>query len=176
MVIPFRDQDEVDALGLAGYLKLGRDGDDYSGAIIVINARGEPVHFLCNRVTVTSRTLWREEDIELGAGRRLLQSLLSACPAMPTFVLCQASETSEHLFVDESHGAPLVARIATGERLAVTWYPRPPAPGTPALALWERLSTRGLLYEPFTRAAKGMAEALQRRAQPAPPNPASAGT
>lgn len=161
MGVLFRDHDEIAALGLASYLKLARDGDDYSGAILIVNARGEPVHFLYNKVRVISHFMWREEDLALGANRRLLQSLLSVCPVMPVLMLCQASETAEQLF--EHHTIPFVGRIATGERLEVTWYPQTPAPGTPAGTLWEMLSTRGLLYEPFTRAAKGMAEILETR-------------
>ncbi|MDO8669804.1 MAG: hypothetical protein Q7O66_00010, partial [Dehalococcoidia bacterium] len=140
-----------------------------SGALFVINARGEPVHFLCNQVRVTSRFMWREEDILMGACRRLWQSLFSACPVMPLLILCQASEIPEQLFEYEL-GDASVGCIATGERLEVIWHPRAPAAGTPAFALWERLSTRGLLYEPFTRAAKGMAEMLRTRAKSALPS------
>lgn len=163
MGIPFRDHDEIDALGLAGYFKLARDGDEYSGAMFIINARGEPVYFLCNRVRVISRFMWREEDLTLGASRRLLQSLFSVCPVTPVLMLCQASETSAQLFKDALPSAPLVGRIATNECLEVTWYPRAPASGTPAFTLWELLSTRGLLHEPFIRATKGMAEILRTR-------------
>ncbi|MDP2719902.1 MAG: hypothetical protein Q8P44_08770 [Dehalococcoidia bacterium] len=161
--MPFRDHQEIDELGLAGYLKLIRDGDEYSGAIFVVNARGEPVHFVCNRVRVISRFMWREEDIAQGATQRLLQSLFMACPVTPVLVLCHASETPEQLLEYGIHGAPLVGCIATTECLEVTWYPQTPAFGTPAFTLWELLSTRGLLHEPFTRAAKGMAEILRTR-------------
>lgn len=163
MGIPFRDHDDINALGFAGYLKLLRDGDEYSGAIFIVNARGEPVHFVCNQVRVISRFMWREEDLSLCASRRLLQSLFSVCPVTPILILCQASETSEQLLEYEIHGAPLVGCIATSERIEVTWYPQAPASGTPAFTLWELLSTRCLLHEPFTRAAKGMAEILRTR-------------
>ena len=163
MAISFRDQDEIDALGFAGYFKLARDGDEYSGALFIINARGEPVHFLYNKVRVTNHFMWREEDLALAANRRLVQSLTSVCPVTPVLMLCQASETPEKLFEYELHSAPLVGCIARGERLEVTWYPRTPAAGTPAFTLWELLFTRGLLHEPFTRATKGIAEILRTR-------------
>lgn len=170
----FRDHDEVDALGLAGYLTLARDGDEFSGALFVVNARGEPVHLLCNTVRVIDHFMWREEDLALAAKRRLIQSLIPACPAMPSLILCQASDTPVELFRGELCGAPLVGRIATGKRLEVTWYPSAPVSGTPAFTLWGLLSSHSLLHEPFARAARGMAEVASGDATA--PNAAPGGT
>lgn len=148
---------------------MARNGEEYSGALFVINVRGEPVYFLFNQVKVTSHFMWREEDILLGAYRRLWQSLFSACPVVPLLMLCEASDIPEQLFEHELD-CPLVGLIANGDRLEVTWHPLAPAAGTPAFVLWERLSTRGLLYEPFDRAAKGMAEMLRTREESALPS------
>lgn len=46
MPIPYRDNDELNDLGIAGYLKIQpiKDGYGYLAALFLINARGEPIH------------------------------------------------------------------------------------------------------------------------------------
>ena len=52
MPVPFRDDAEIKALGLAAYLKMERDGSGYRGALFLVNARGEPVEFTYTRVEI----------------------------------------------------------------------------------------------------------------------------
>ncbi len=160
----FRDADEIDALGVAWYLKIEKRLDEYAGAFFGVNARGEPVHFLYNGVKVLNRFMWREQDIGPAACRLLVRSLLSVCPVRPSLVLCQQSELSEELFDGPMDGI-FVATLRCGEQTAVDWHPRAPDRGTPVSRLFERLAAGGLLNEPFTRASMGIAEMINRKAK-----------
>ena len=54
MPIPYIDADEVNELGVAGYLKVKSlsKGSGYLRAPFVISARGEPVEFTYNRIEI----------------------------------------------------------------------------------------------------------------------------
>ena len=52
MPIPYRDADDLNEVGIAGYLKIEPSsvGSGYLGALFLINARGEPIEFTYNRI------------------------------------------------------------------------------------------------------------------------------
>ena len=175
--IPFNDVEEQSQPGSAGYLKL-EASPDYAcclGALLVISARGEPLEFGYNRVRVPEPFLWRKGDLRRHIQRRLTASLLSVCSQQPRLLLCLASEVDAPLFgVDLQLEVP-VARVAppvphrvnpaTGEVLEeestppqVAWQPAAPHDGSAARLLFEHLTARGLLLEPFERALIGLRE------------------
>ena len=81
MPIPYRDTDEVEELGLAAYLKIVTTDNKtgYTGALFIINARGEPIEFAYNRIETPHTFLWRQGDIQRHATRKLTASILSLC-------------------------------------------------------------------------------------------------
>jgi hypothetical protein len=181
MPIPFSDVENRDRLGSAGFLKikLGRSSDDACclGALFVISALGEPLEFAYNRVRVPQPYLWRQTDLRSYTERRLTTSLLSVCSQQPRLLLCLANEVSTSLFSEGLQVEVPVARVSeppptrrrvdpgTGEvheeddvKSQVAWQPAPPDAGSPACLLWEHLTARGLLVEPFERAAVGLRE------------------
>ena len=187
MPIPFRDLDDVDGLGSAGFLKLERspDGACCLGALFVVNGRGEPLEFAYNRVTVPHPFLWRPEDLRRYVERRLASSLLSVCAYRPRLLLCLASEVGVSLFSQDIQvdlpvgrvGDPLPPRrrvdMETGEILEeevapeqVAWQPSPPADGSIERRLFDYLAAHGLLREPFERAALGLREAYEPAPRP----------
>lgn len=189
MPIPYRDQEDLDALGTAAYLRLEATAEPigYRGGLFQINARGEPVEFTYNRVETPSTFLWRPMDIRRAAARRLTGSLLTLCPRVPRLILCLAEETPPELFSQDIEVSVPVCRIAHGrdvapapgevaeaeaadgdEPLHLFWHPTPPAAETPERALIERLIVHGLLLEPFERASAGLDE-LFGEADPAQP-------
>ena len=176
MLNPFRDDDDLEELGAAAFIKIEQSARDsvYLGALFVINARGEPLEFAYNLIETPHTFLWRPADLRRHAERKLAASLLGACDAAPALLLCLAEEVGDDLFgrdlalsvpvgrIDRSLGAPVSAD--TGEVLELPepvhlfWYPAPPVEGSPERRLLTRLSAQGLLLEPFERAAFGLRE------------------
>ena len=179
MPIPFRDADEVEALGAAGYLRIDASQDNrvFRGALFLVNVRGEPIEFTYNEVKIPSTFLWRQEDIRRHAARNLTTSLLATCRKVPQFIICLAEEVDHQLFCNEIHLSILVGRIASPSKstphselevqadiedpqpLHLFWFPGKPADESPENRLLSKLVTRGLLLEPFDRALVGLREA-----------------
>ena len=103
MPIPYRDADDLNELGVAGYLRIEPlpAGFGYRGALFLIDARGEPVEFTYNRIETPHTFLWRQDDIRRHAARKLTGSLLSLCPKIPRIVLCLAAEVGSELFCQD---------------------------------------------------------------------------
>jgi hypothetical protein len=177
MPIPFRDQEDLQNLGNAAFLKLEEKTDPpgYRAALFQINARGEPVEFTYNRVDTPNTFLWRPADVKLAAGRQLAASLLKLSPRAPRIILCLAEEIPSEIFGEDIAVALPVCRIAradfataaavdlneqTGERvpLQFLWQPAPPDDDTPERLLFQQLVVHGLLLEPFERASAGLDE------------------
>lgn len=177
MPIPYRDQDEIEDLGTAAFLRIEPRAapPGYRGALFQINARGEPVEFTYNRVETPSTFLWRPADIQRAAARRLAVSLLELAPRVPRLIFGLAVEVPSALFSEDLAVPMPVCRVATTpdivadeaeraetiddpEPLHLFWYPAPPADDSPERALLQRLIFYGLLLEPFERAAVALDE------------------
>jgi hypothetical protein len=184
MPIPFRDQDDVEELGAAAFLRVEADPDrpGYRGALFQINARGEPVEFTYNRVATPNSFLWRPGDVRRAATKKLTATLLSTCSSVPKVILCRADEIASDLFCLDIRAAVPVCRIATalqttgfssletpeslhratgdpdGEELHLFWFPELLGDQATARRLIHDLHLRGLLLEPFDRAGQGIRE------------------
>lgn len=177
MPIPFLDQIDVEELGAAGYLRLqqGRSETERLGALLCINALGEPLEFVYNRLELPHPFLWRREDLLRHAARGLLGSLFTACTTTPRILLCLADEVGAELLLDDLSVKLPVGRIdaevgparAAGlpneaatelEQPGLFWTPAAPTTGSPEHQLFDRLASHGLLLEPLERAASGLRE------------------
>lgn len=178
MPVPFRDADEVEELGAAGYLKIdaSADGSVFRGALFLVNARGEPLEFTYSKIETPNTFLWRQDDIRRHAIRKLTTSLLAACRKVPQFIICLADEIYHELFCNEiqlsipicrvaslmkatSHsGLEIQATIDGPDPLHLFWFPSKPADESVEHRLLTRLIARGLLHEPFDRALVGLRE------------------
>jgi hypothetical protein len=178
--ITYRDAADLDELGLASYLHVERSGrgSTYLGALFTMNARGEPVELVYNALETPHPLLWRPADLRRHAERRLTASLLSVAESVPTLLLCLADEVGVELFSQDIQVEITVGRIerpstradadspesGTGSLPTVTdsahvfWQPGAPPDESPARALFEQLAARGLLLEPFDRAADALRE------------------
>ncbi len=180
MPIAFHDAEEVEELGPALFLHVAQQSEsEWLGALLFLNARGEPLEFVYNRIELFSGVLWRAADRERAAVRRLALTLFGAATLSPMLLLCRASAIPPHLL---GTGGQIelevpVGRIATpqeavgyagaeqqqsiapgenaGEEAHVFWSP---APQGRAEELFARLAERGLLLEPFERASRGLSE------------------
>jgi hypothetical protein len=178
MPIPFRDTDELEILGIAGYLTLqpANEKAGYLAALFLINARGEPLEFTYNRIETPNNFLWRQPDIRRHAAKKLTTSLLSLCPKAPRLILCLAEEVGSELFCQDVQLSIPVCRIASAikvfsysgtevkdrieaeEPLNLFWFPEKPPEESMELKLLHELVKRNLLVEPFERALIGLRE------------------
>jgi hypothetical protein len=178
MPIPFRDADEVEELGAAGYLKIdtSADGRVLRGALFLVNARGEPLEFTYSKIETPNTFLWRQEDIRRHAIRKLTTSLLATCRKVPQFIICLADEVHHELFCNEIHLSIPVCRVASllkatshsgleiqetingPDLLHLFWFPSKPADESLEHRFLTRLIAHGLLLEPFDRALVGLRE------------------
>ena len=185
MPIAFHDADEIAQLGMAAYLHIAPPLPDSAlrhGALLVLNARGEPMEFSYNRIELMQPVLWRALDREQAAIRRLALSLFEAATQTPALLLCRADVVGPHIFGQASgltlhipvvRLAPLGALVGYageearqtvetvdehGELLEIALFWTPEAPAGPAAVLFERLVQRGLILEPFVRAQEGLRE------------------
>jgi hypothetical protein len=176
--IAYRDAADLDDLGLASYLRLERSsrGSTYLGALFTINARGEPIELVYNALETPHPLLWRPADLRRHAERRLTTSLLSVAESAPRLLFCLADEAGLELFsqdvqvdvpvgrVDRPANGPTSPDVedsglpAVPSAVHVFWQPSPPGEDSPERFLFEQLSARGLLLEPFDRAADALRE------------------
>ncbi|HET6382331.1 MAG TPA: hypothetical protein VFJ58_02980 [Armatimonadota bacterium] len=183
--IPFHDNEDIDELGAAAFLHVEAPSQNNAqryGALLFLNARGEPLEFAYNRVELIGNALWRPADRAVAAVRRLAATLFQAVTLTPTLLLCRADTVPPYLFGPEGQielQFP-VGRVATAAE-AVGYSPReaqvsletadrdgeliqthvfwtPEAPVDRAADLFTRISRRGLVLEPFERAGKGLRE------------------
>lgn len=178
MPIPYRDADELNEYGMAGYLTIckSREESGYLAALFLINARGEPLEFTYSRIETPHTFLWRQADIRRQAIKNITRSLLSLCPIIPRLLLCRAEEVGSELFCQDIQLSIPVCRIAPAikalpysateiqdrieaeELLNLFWYPGRPPEGSIEMKLLHELLRRGLLTEPFERALIGLRE------------------
>lgn len=160
MPIPFRDADEVATLGAAGFLRLLRaeDGGALAGALLLVDARAEPLELVHHWIALPGGALWSENQQWRHGARRIIIELFSAAGQTPLILLALRDEMPLGLLgpeltvplpvalVDSSAGRSAADRIA--------WVDGPPAALSPAGRLFEQLTTREMLIEPFGRAAR----------------------
>ena len=172
MPIEFHDAQAVELLGFAAFLHVEMWGDIAYGALLFINARGEPQEFVFNRLELLNEVLWRDSDRKAGAQRRLCASLFASTTLAPRFLLFDARAIDAALWSEEngialaiaagglseaSEGEGFETSDSLGEMIgtSVEWIGAPPEG-----ELFELLVERGLVWEPFERAGAGLREAF----------------
>jgi len=185
MPIPYHDADELNDLGIAGYLKIqpAQEESGYLAALFLINARGEPIEFTYNRIETPHTFLWRQEDIRRHATKKLTASLLSLCPKIPRLMFCLAEEIGSELFCQDIQLSIPVCRIAPAIKaipyaateiqdtieaegpMNLFWHPGRPADDAIELKLLHELTVHGLLTEPFERALVGLREVYPEKGE-----------
>ena len=194
MPIPFRDAADLDDLGVASFLRIERSarGSTYLGALFAVNARGEPIELVYNALETPYPFLWRPGDLRRHAERRLTASLLAAAEVAPRLLFCRSDEVGTDLFTRDLEVRVPIGRVEApvrpsghgdgahdrGDRADdaappvldaahVFWHPAPPLDGSPERELFDQLAARGLLLEPFDRAADGLREVFGARSDAA---------
>ncbi len=183
-MIPFHDNESIEELGVAAFLVVSREGDDFvAGALLLLNARGEPLEFVFNRLELLRDDLWRARDKPHAAARRLCATLFQAAQLAPSLLFYRAADIApglfgpegqllleipiarvgalhENLASDREIAQPIMTFDANGEagEVDVLWTPQEPLEA--AAELFEKLAGRGLILEPFERAERALEAAL----------------
>src|SRR5260370_23478262 len=91
--IPFHDAEDIEELGAAAFLHVEQPAPgspERFGALLFINARGEPLEFVYNRIELMSDVLWRPTDRARALLRRLAATLFHEATLVPAVLLCRA--------------------------------------------------------------------------------------
>ncbi|MGC8861528.1 MAG: hypothetical protein ACP5R5_01995 [Armatimonadota bacterium] len=180
MAIRFKNLIEDEIAGTVGFLRfVPRKGSEWLGALFLMNAMGEPVEFTHARLKAPSSALWHQDDLRTYCVRSLCVAMFDACPVSPLVILCRAEEVGPHLFSEQIQVDMPVGRAArsdlpttvspaerpeaekrteAGIEYSVYWTPDAPEPGSDARRLFDAVSSRGMLVEPFQRVEAGLRE------------------
>jgi hypothetical protein len=176
MSIPFRSFATEEA-GLAAYLRIlsgvGDDRESY-GALLVINAIGEPAEFCFAALKPPTSALWRPGDLSRRTAAELTRALFDECGAQPRLLLGLASEIDSTLFRLDVRPAIAACRVIPGDSADVAegematdqgprliWAGERPGLDSPERHLLNRLINNDLLAEPFIRAEAALAESMR---------------
>lgn len=168
MPVDFRDADDLAERGYAALLRVLRldaaPDAGFVGGLLLVNAYGEPVEFVRNRMSVPETSLCAPDRLPSFAAKSLVASLFRAAVRSPLFVLFPEGELDDELFLRRLEvSVPVGAVSATGASTAtrqqdVRWLGAPPAPGSAGVTLLEELSRPALIADALARAG----EALRR--------------
>jgi hypothetical protein len=170
--IQYVDQEELDQLGAAAFLKLEPDdaAGGFRGALLQINARGEPLEFTYNRIATPRPFLWRADDLSRLALARLTASLLDASRNEPTLFCYLADDVPSALFEREIRVQIPVCCVLSAHDCADTesfnWQPSAPLGTSSEFRLARELQARRLLREPFERVSSALREIYASAAEP----------
>jgi hypothetical protein len=163
VAIPFRDAEEIAALGSAGFLDFVGDGEGnaLAGGLLLVDARGEPLELVHHWAALPGGVLWSPEELWRYSARRLAADLFRAVSRTPEILLVRVEEAhSESWIGDLEIEIPvrLIRSARDGQPETGTWLQAAPASPTPAARLYERLSERSMLGEPFDRVSRALRE------------------
>lgn len=176
MSIPFRSFATEEA-GLAAYLRIlsaRGDNTEAQGALLVLNAIGEPVEFCFAALQPPASALWRPEDLRRRTAAALVRALFEECGAQPRLLLGLASEMDASLFRLDVSPSIAACRVIPGDPADVVegematdhgprliWAGERPGLDSPERHLLNRLINHDLLAEPFIRAETALAESMR---------------
>jgi hypothetical protein len=164
--IPFHNDEALDALGAAAFLVIravSKEPHTYIGGVFLINAIGEPLEFAFNRVELIPSVLWSGVDMHRAATNRLIHTIFEAINLTPK-ILFILSDSVAHYSLESfeplKFDIPAVAVTSSTEEstspASVIWGPIAPDPEESRL--YELISSRGLLFEPFLRTQAALRE------------------
>jgi hypothetical protein len=163
--------------GVAAYLRFidEPDGKGIRGALFIMSTRGDPLEFSFTRIDLRSSVLWRAGRARSRAVTSLTKALFESASHVPDVVFALANETPAEVFSEDLGVQIPVCMIATqgpgpgppeeaqhpSDSVSLIWVNGQPAPGGASSKMVEALGARGLLLEPFDRAALGIQEAFE---------------
>jgi hypothetical protein len=150
-------------LPLAAYLRIvsSKDQTCFRGALFLIDAFGEPRAFAHNQIKITYPFLWLKDDLLKRAYRTLVSSILHHCTVRFEALFYLDAEIPEnHVSGISGYNFSLGAVSADSK---IRWIQNTPEGGSETELFARKLSSAGLLMEPFERAEIGLVEIYGER-------------
>lgn len=164
MAVPFRDIVGDEPAAAVAYLRFleGPSGGGIRGAFFVANSRGDPLEFCFSQVKADAGALWEPGRVYRRAVAVLVRALFGAASHQPDLVLALAEELPQECLSEEIDVQLPVCLVGDpgAEVVPLHWIDGEPEAGSELSRLVESLRSRGLLLEPFWRAAQGLEEAF----------------
>ena len=176
--VPFDDLTEADHSGVVAWLRFieEKDGRGIRAALFETSGQGEPLAFCFTRVDRRGPSLRHQEGAGQVALTSLAKTLFQSAPWSPTLVLGLADEMPWWMFNGDIRVRLPFCRVSLDEALTgassecggpacvnvqpLLWETEQPAPDSAARRLLDEMVERDNPYEPFQRAAEGLAEAF----------------
>jgi len=151
--LPFRDEDEVSALGLCGYLWFAARANERWGSLLLTNARGRALWLLTNRAVLAPDTA-QAAAMERKARAMLLGSLLNSSPSTADLLLLEMQ--SPDVMPEVWPSCIPAVSVGSESGPGYSWLGLQIPPRDKALVLWEWVCSHGLLREPFARTERAL--------------------
>ena len=163
MPVPYRKTPRNAELGCAAYLDIVWMAEPraFYGALLLMDGKGQPLEFVHNSLTAPSGFLWPEAQVRVTGTAALAHSLFEACRRDPDLLVCRDSLGSPDFCRTELAPAIPFAQVSvTGQGedapLEWSWINEPPTSGMRAYSLYQELTRRGFVLEPFERLREGL--------------------
>ncbi|MBM3456933.1 MAG: hypothetical protein FJX77_00140 [Armatimonadetes bacterium] len=164
MPVPYHRPPPAAQEGCAAFLDVAyaRAQHTLIGAILVVDARGEPLEFVYTRAEAPTGFMWSETQTRSVGVAAVARALFEACQREPDLLLCLPQLGSVEYCKRELAPAIPFVQVTPAEEGgatgALTWIGNPPDPRMRATGLLQSLTDRGFLVEPFQRLRAGLEE------------------
>lgn len=163
MPVPYRKTPRAAQEGVAAFLDVIwlHSERTFYGALLLIDGRGQPLEFVQNSLIAPGGFLWPEVSVQARGIAALSHSLFDACAREPDLLLAPSTLGTPEFCRQELGSAIPFALIKPAQEsrpMEWIWVNEPPGPGMRAHLLYEALTRRGFVTEPFERLRKGLRE------------------
>ncbi len=133
----------------------------FHGALLVMDARGQPLEFVHNTLAAPSGFLWPAEQVRLIGVAELCHSLFKACRLEPLLLVCRDSlGTPDYCKTAIAPSIPFaqIGKSPSDDQFAWVWVNGQPPQASAAFILAQDLRSHGFVAEPFRRVMAGLVE------------------
>lgn len=161
MPVPYRKTPKSAQVGIAAYLDVYwlRSVRTFYGALLLMDGRGQPQEFVHNSLIAPTGFLWPETQVMALGTSSVAHSLFEACQREPDLLICPVTLGSAEFCREELAPSIPFAQVAP-ERDDLpaewNWINEPPTRGMRAASLYQELTRRGFVTEPFDRLYMGL--------------------
>lgn len=163
MPIPYRHPPKTSSHQCAAFLEVVwvQEKHTFYGALLLIDAKGQPLEFIHNTLTAPSGFLWPADQVRSIGIAELCHSLFKACSLEPLILLSTSNiGTPEYCKSVIAPAIPFaqIVRADVHKIFSINWINGQPTSGSTAYMLMEDLRSNGFISEPFNRLHNGLAE------------------
>lgn len=163
MPIPYRQTPKSSSPQCAAFLEViwVQEKQTFYGAMLLIDAKGQPLEFVHNSLTAPSGFLWPADQVRSIGIAELSHSLFKACSLDPLILLSRGTiGTPDYCKSVIAPAIPFaqIVREDVHKIDSLNWINGQPTAGSAEYMLSEDLRSNGFVTEPFNRARIGLEE------------------